>query len=204
MAGSGQAAFGVQPRDALQVDEEVNVARLANPKREDLAPPSQEIWDRVWASRGAVGGPQSVLMYVPELGARVAELGDYIRFHGLLEATDRELAMLSTAREIEARYEWQAHEPLALKAGVRPEAIEVIRSRGATDALTARERVIIGVVRSLYREHRLSDDLFKAALGELGREKLIELVALAGQYGLLGFVLNGFEVDLPASASPTF
>ncbi|HTE83305.1 MAG TPA: hypothetical protein VK821_01065, partial [Dehalococcoidia bacterium] len=67
-----------------------------------------------------------------------------------------------------------------------------------------REQLIIEVVRSLYREHRLSDDLFKRAAAELGTERLVELVALAGHYGLLGFILNGFEVDLPPSAGLTF
>src|SRR5712692_11658144 len=180
------------------------MARLPNPKREDLSPEGQEIWDRVWKTRGAVGGPQSVLMHIPALGSRVAESGDYLRFHGQLAPADRELAMLTTGREVEARYEWQAHEPIALKEGVRPEAIEVVRSKGPVDSLSPRERIVVEVVRSLYREHRLSDELYKRALTELGPERLEELVALAGHYGLLGFILNGFEVYLPPNTAPTF
>jgi 4-carboxymuconolactone decarboxylase len=180
------------------------VTRLPNPRREDMSAESQQIWDQVWKTRGAVGGPQSVLMHVPQLGSRVAELGDYLRFGGLLAAPDRELAILTAGREVEARYEWQAHEPLALKAGVRPEAIEAVRSKGPVNSLMPREQLVVEVVRALYREHHLSDSLYQRALAELGREQLVELVALAGQYGLLGYILNGFEVDLPASAGPTF
>jgi 4-carboxymuconolactone decarboxylase len=180
------------------------MARLPNPTREELAPESQEIWDRVWKTRGAVGGPQSVLMRVPALGVRVADVGDYIRFQGQLAPQDRELAMLATGREVEARYEWQAHEPIARKEGVRSEAIEAVRSKGPVDGLQPRERLIIEVVRSLYREHRLSEELFRRAAAELGNERLVELVALAGHYGLLGFILNGFEVDLPETAGATF
>src|SRR6266568_8180222 len=131
------------------------MARLSPPKREDLSPADHEIWDRVWKTRGAVGGPQSVLMHIPSLGSRIAESGDYLRFHGRLAPADRELAMLATGREVEARYEWQAHEPIALKEGVRPEAIEVIRAKGPVTSLAPREQVIVEVVRSLYREHRL-------------------------------------------------
>lgn len=180
------------------------MARLPNPTREKLSEADQEIWDRVWKTRGAVGGPQSVLMHVPALGSRIAESGDYLRFHGQLDAADRELAMLTTGREVEARYEWQAHEPLALKEGVRSEAIEVVRSKGTVDGLLPREQLIIEVVRSLYREHGLSDELYNRAAAEIGTQKLVELVALAGHYGLLGFILNGFQVDLPATAGPTF
>jgi 4-carboxymuconolactone decarboxylase len=187
----------------LHIKEE-RMARLPAPKREDLPADWQETWDKVWSTRSPGQGPQSVLMHVPPLAVRVAESGDYLRMHGQLAPEDRELAMLSTAREVESRFEWQAHEPIGLKEGVRPEAIEVVRSKGSTNSLQPRERIIVDVVRSLYREHRLSEDLFKSALDEFGRERLVELVALAGHYGLLGFILNGFEVDIPATAGKTF
>jgi 4-carboxymuconolactone decarboxylase len=180
------------------------MARLPAPKREDLPADWQETWDRVWSTRSPGQGPQSVLMHVPPLAVRVAEAGDHLRMHGQLDPADRELAMLSTSREVESRFEWQAHEPIGLKEGVRPEAIEVVRSKGSTESLKPRERIIIEVVRSLYRQHRISDELFQEALNEFGRERLVELVALAGHYGLLGFILNGFEVDIPATAGKTF
>ena len=180
------------------------MARLPNPQREDLSAEWQQTWDQIWQTRSPGQGPQSVLMHVPPLAVRVAQQGDYLRFHGLLPAADRELAMLATGREVEARFEWQAHEPLARKEGVRPEAIEAVRSKGSVEGLTPHERVIVEVVRSLYRQRRIPDELFQRALAELGKERLVELVALAGHYGLLGFILNGFEVDLPPNTAPTF
>lgn len=180
------------------------MARLENPRREDLTAQNQEVWDRIWKSRGAVQGPHSVLMHVPPLADRAGELGDYLRFHGLLPGADRELAILTAGRELDARYEWQAHEPIARREGVRPEAIEILRAKGSPDGLTPREKTVVAVVRSLFREHMLADELYRQALAELGREYLVELVALAGYYGLIGYVLNAFEVDLPATAGPTF
>jgi hypothetical protein len=32
----------------------------------------------------------------------------------------------------------------------------------------------------------------------------VEVVVLAGYYGLIGYVLNVFEADLPAGATPPF
>jgi 4-carboxymuconolactone decarboxylase len=183
---------------------EAGMARLKEPTREQLAPDSQEAWDRIQASRGGVRGPFAVLMHVPALADRAAEVGDYLRFHGLLAGADRELAICCAAREIEARYEWQAHAPIAIKEGARPEAIEIVRARGSLDGLTPHERTIAEVVRSLYREHRLSDELYQQALAEFGREQLVELVTLAGYYGMIGYTLNAFEVDLPATAGSTF
>ncbi len=180
------------------------MGRVAIPRREDLKPEEQPFWDEVWGHRTMGTGPQSALMHVPPLAVRIARAGDAIRFSGRLPAADRELAMLATSREVEARFEWQAHEPIARKEGVRPEAIEAVRSRSPLDGLQPREQIVAGVVRALYREHRIPDDLYQRALAEFGVEQLVELVLLAGHYGLLGFVLNGFEVDLPPNAAPTF
>ena len=66
---------------------------------------------------------------------RLRKKGDYLRFHGTLPGADRELAILTTARELDVRYEWQAHEPIARREGAAPEAIEVARSRGAAESL---------------------------------------------------------------------
>lgn len=180
------------------------MARLARPKREDLSPETQKVWDKVGNPDGSLRGPHAALIYVPPLSERIGELGDFLRNHGALPAPDRELAIVATVREGEARFAWQAHERAGRNAGTRPEAIEAVRSKGSLDALAPRERLIVEVVRALAREHKLSDDLFQRALAEFGREQLVELVALSGYYGLVGFVLNAFEVDLPPNAAPTF
>jgi len=59
-------------------------------------------------------------------------------------------------------------------------------------------------VRTLYRAHRLTADEFARAEAELGRQGLIELVTLAGYYGMIAGVLNAYEVDLPTGATPAF
>ena len=178
--------------------------RLSEPTRDAQSPEGRAAWDQIAGTRGSVRGPFVPLMHVPVLAAKVAEVGTYLRFQGLLPGADRELAICASAREIESRYEWQAHAPLALKEGARSEALETVRTLGSLDSLTPRERTIVEVVRSLYRDHKLSDALFRSALADLGREQLIEVVTIAGFYRLIGSVLNGFEVDLPGNAGPTF
>jgi 4-carboxymuconolactone decarboxylase len=180
------------------------MARLPTPRREDLPPEAQAVWDKVANENGSLRGPHAALIYDPPISERIGELGDYLRNHGSLPAADRELAICATVREGEARFAWQAHEAAGKRVGVRPEAIEVLRRKGPLDDLTPHEQVIVEVVRSLAREHGLSDALFQRALAELGREQLVELVALSGYYRLVGYVLNAFQVDLPPSAAPTF
>ena len=89
------------------------------------------------------------------------------------------------------------HEPHAREAGTRPEAIEAVRANGPLDGLTARERLLVEIVRSLFRAHTLPEDLFARGRAELGDKQLVEAVTLAGHYSLIGFVLNGFAVPPP-------
>lgn len=180
------------------------MARLPSPRREQLSPDAQAIWDQIAASRGSVRGPSAFLMHHPALAQRVSEVGALLRFGGNLSAHDRELAILTAGREVEAAYEWVAHEPLGLEAGVRPAAIEVLRHQRPTTELLPRERLIIDSVRALFREHGLPDGLYQQLEREYSRDQLVELVVLAGYYGLIGFVLNAFGAEIPADARSPF
>lgn len=180
------------------------MTRLPEVTREELTPEGQQIYDRITASRGRVIGPFAMLLHHPTLAEKVAAVGEQLRFHSLLPGADRELAILTAGREVEAPFEWAAHEPIGLQEGTRPEAIAVVRERRPTDSLTPREALIIDTVRALFREHRLTDEQYARAEAGFGRQGLIELITLAGYYGLIGFVLNAFAVDLPAGVAPAF
>ena len=179
------------------------MTRLGVPDRSALGAEDQAVWDRIAAVRSGVRGPYGVLMHVPKLADRVRAVEDFFRFDGELPGADRELVILVAAREMEARYAWARHEHRGHEEGTRPEAIEAVRTNGAVDGLTERERLLIEITRTLLRSRRLPDDLYTRAVRELGERQLIELVALAGHYSLIGLTLGAFEVpqpdDLPAS-----
>lgn len=179
------------------------MSRLPPPDRDALPPEDQAVWDRIAAVRGGVRGPFGVLIHVPQLADRVRALEDYFRFDGELPAADRELVILVTAREMEARYAWARHEHRANEEGTPQEAVAAVRSNGPVDKLTKRDRLLVETTRTLLRARRLTEEQYAAAEAELGTRQLIELVALAGHYSLIGLTLAAFDVphpeDLPAS-----
>jgi hypothetical protein len=59
----------------------------------------------------------------------------------------------------------------------------------------------VEVVRTLLRTHELPDALYARGLAELGRQQLIETVALAGHYSLIGLAVNAFDVAPPENSS---
>jgi hypothetical protein len=81
--------------------------------------------------------------------------------------------------------------------GLREETIETIRAHGSLEKLLPRERLLVEIVRSLLRQHRLSEEIFTMALAELGPQKFVELVALIGHYSTIGSVANAFDVRPP-------
>ncbi|HEX2482509.1 MAG TPA: carboxymuconolactone decarboxylase family protein [Methylomirabilota bacterium] len=180
------------------------MTRVPEPTREQLDPDTRAVYDQIAATRGATRGPYGVLLHHPPLCERVAALGEQLRFRSGLPGADRELAILTVGREIEAAYEWVAHEVIARREGTRPEAIAVVRDGRSTAGLTPREAIIVDTVRALYRARRLTEAEFTRAEAELGRRSLVELVTLAGYYGMIGGILNAFDVDLPPGALPPF
>src|SRR5438309_6548705 len=179
------------------------MSRLTAPDRDALSADARTIWDRIAATRsgGVMRGPSSVMMHVPELAGRVMEVEDFFRTDAELPAVDRELVILATAREWGARFAWARHEARAREVNLRPEAIEILRKQGTLDGLTARERTLAEVVRTLLRTKELPDQLYQQALDELGRTQLVETIALIGNYCTIGLFIKGFEIP---EDGPTF
>ena len=105
------------------------MSRLPAVKREDLTSDHQQIWDRIHAKRSGGGGPYSMLMHSPAMADHLAATEDYFRDHSLLADADREIIILTAAREVDARYAWSRHEIRAHKVGISPDVIEALRAK---------------------------------------------------------------------------
>jgi 4-carboxymuconolactone decarboxylase len=169
--------------------------------RDQVAEGHQSIFDAIAESRGRVSGPFSVLLNSPEVAGRAAHLGSYIRFESTLSQQQRELAIITVAREFDCQYEWSAHEVLAKRVGVRDEAIDAVANRAPVGSLTEEEATIISYGRQLFGDHRVTDSTFDAASKMLGDQGVTELTATFGYYGMLACALNAFQVE-PSSEAP--
>ncbi len=164
-------------------------------ERGQVAADKRGLFDAIASSRGRVSGPFSVLLNSPEVAGRAAHLGAYIRFESTLTGAQRELAILTAAREFDCAYEWGAHEPLARNAGVPDAAIQAVANNEDLSTLTPDDAMIVRYGRELLRQHRVSDATFTAAKSALGEQGVTELTATIGYYGMLACALNAFEVE---------
>ena len=157
-------------------------------------------YDEIVGVLGRVGGPFGVLMHSPGLAEMVCKTGAHVRLQSSLTMVERELVILSLCREKDAAYEWAAHVGTARKAGMRDEAIEVMRNGGDTGGLKPDERDIIDYVRQLHRGNRIEQSLFDALKDRHGVRWLVELTATFGQYSYISAINNAFGMEPPADA----
>jgi 4-carboxymuconolactone decarboxylase len=165
----------------------------------------QLVHDRIASGpRGGVYGPLRVWLRSPVLADRLQSLGEFCRYHMSLEPRLFELAIIITASVWRSGYEWTAHAPKALEAGVDTAAIEAIR-RGEHSLLSRDDKVAVyEVALEVHEKHTLSEATYERAVKVLGEVALIVLVAVLGYYATISMTFNVFSVDISAGSLSPF
>src|SRR6266545_2113946 len=159
--------------------------RLPLPKREDLDELGKQHYDRVAAPGASIAGlqgPSGIGLYSPKAATHARALNRYLRFEAGFPPRVREIAILTTAREMDSQFEWAAHEPEAVKEGVPQAVIDVIKHRKSTEGLDATDALVIELGRQIWRDHKVASATFAKAKEVFGPHKLIDLVLLMGNY----------------------
>ncbi|HEX3709010.1 MAG TPA: carboxymuconolactone decarboxylase family protein [Pseudolabrys sp.] len=183
------------PRLAILDDQRMNDAQRALMSAMRAGPRGQSLTPR---------GPFAAWLHAPQFGGLVQQLGAHCRYQTALPARLSEFAILCTARQWRAQYEWFAHEPMAEKAGVKPKTIADVRAGRAPKSAPADERAIYAFVQELYKAKRVSDRTYKRVQAILGDAPTVELVGILGYYVLVAMTLNVFRMMPPADAKLAF
>ncbi len=179
--------------------------RLAPPDPGAYTPRQKEIHDAIAGGpRGGVRGPLAVWLHRPELAAAAQALGRYCRYDTLLPPHLSELAILVTASAWKAEYEWAAHAPIALKAGVPEAAIEAIRRGERPDLPDETMAATHAFAVEMTASRQVSDANYARAAAALGKEGVVDLVGILGYYGLISATLNAFRIPAPDGAPRAF
>ena len=172
------------------------MARLSNISREELKPEDQKYYDEISGSRGSVRGPYGILLHSPDLAARVAHTGAFVRYDFDIPESLKETVIITTAREIKSQYEFSAHARLARQAGVSEATIKAIADGSAPANLSGDEELVVRYTQQLLRDHKVNDATFNAVQEKFGVEGTLNMTVLIGHYLLVGQVLAAFEVEL--------
>jgi 4-carboxymuconolactone decarboxylase len=142
----------------------------------------------------------------------------FLRFGGAvlgamaLDPVVRELAILTVAKEAEAKYEWIQHVPIAKTVGATDEQIAAIaeadscapegsderiaRAASGGGVFDGAQQAAIELAAAVVRGPRISDDLYDCVRAQFSEREIVELLIAIGDYLMLARVMTVLEVDL--------
>lgn len=193
---SAQSSTGAFPKDVYADTGN----RLPAIKREDLDDAGKTLFDL--RGPGDSYGPAAIRLYSLPVAEHMGAVNNYLRYKSGLDPRLVQLAILVTARESDSEYEWTAHEPQGLKAGLQPEIIDVVKYRKSTDGLAEKDAVIIRLGREVLGKHHVDSDTAARALNLFGKQGLVNIVSLMGDYASTAILLNAFDQHVRPTDKP--
>ena len=155
------------------------------------------------AARGVdLSGPFVPMLRSPEVMSRARAMGDYLRFKSALPPRLSEFVILLTARRWTQQYEWNAHQPLALQAGVGRDVVSAIAEGRRPEKMSEDEEVLYTFCDELQRNQSVSDATYARAIARFGEAGVIDAVGITGYYTMLAMVLNTARTPLPDGGKP--
>lgn len=153
------------------------------------------------AARGnELRGPFVPLLRSPEVLSRARAMGDYLRFKSVLPPKLSEFVILLTARQWTQPYEWAAHHPLAIKAGLDPEIVKAIGDGRRPARMGEDEEALYNFCDELRRRQSVSDVTYAKTVSKFGEQGVIDTIGLVGYYSMLAMVLNTARTPTAAGA----
>jgi 4-carboxymuconolactone decarboxylase len=170
---------------------------------DEMTPAQKTMIDHLLAGeRGGTNGPFNVLLRSPEMGDLAQNLGAYLRFHSSLPRKLNEFAIVLTGRHWNAQYEFYAHRPLAIQAGMSEAVIDAVAAGKRPAGMKPDEETVYNFCTELENSKQVTDATFKAAVDKFGERGAVDLIAIQGYYTLVSMILNVDQYPLPDGAKP--
>jgi 4-carboxymuconolactone decarboxylase len=179
--------------------------RFAEIPLERMTPAQRTVAEAIMSGpRGRMSGPFNAWLRSPELADRLQKVGDYVRFNTSLDKRLNEMAIIMTAQYWGSQYEWYAHVPLAIKAGLDPETIAALGAGKKPEKMKDDEAIVWEFTTQLRRDHGVDDAIYAKAVDKFGEPGVMDLVAVNGYYDVVSMTLNVAHVAPPSGAELPF
>jgi 4-carboxymuconolactone decarboxylase len=159
----------------------------------DPTPEVAEILGKTAISDGPPLNIFATLAHHPRLLKRFNVLGGLFLGRGVLPAREREIVILRTGWRTGCEYEFGQHVALGRRAGLTDEEIRRLADAGA--AWPAEDAALVRLADELHETRDVSDGLWAELRARWDEAELLELVMLAGFYGMVSGFLNAARVQ---------
>jgi len=113
-----------------------------------------------------------------------------------------QLSVLIAAREIDQQYEWTGHELAGRRQGLEQSVIDVVKYNRDVAGLSEKDATLITFGRLLFREHKVSSELWAKMVSQFGRQRTVQIMAIMGEYFKVGFMMNAIDQHLQPGREP--
>jgi 4-carboxymuconolactone decarboxylase len=182
--------------------------RLPIVTRADMDELGKRLFDKTTADvksgRSLAGfqGPNGITLHSPRVAETDQRKNDYLRFESHLGRRHYEVAILVTARALNHQFEWAAHEPAALAAGVEPAVIDIIKYKRPLTGLQPKDAALIQLGREVFAFRSATSATLAEALKLFGPRDLVDAVSVMGHYAGIAILLNAFDQQLAPGQTP--
>ncbi len=185
------------------------MTRLNRKSPSDMSEGQRELYHRISEGRtvmadGEIGGPFDSWVLNPATGLRIWQLGGALRFKPTIDRRYVELAILMTGQLWQAQFEWFAHEPMALEAGLPQPVIDAVKRGAEPDFEDDGDEICWRFCRPLLDRKKVDDETYAITVARFGEAGVSDLINTCGFYTLVSMTLNTFDVQLPGGAENPF
>ena len=168
-----------------------------NPVTPGSRPELAAIEANISAERGRVSLLYQVLLNSPSLAQGWEQLLTAVRNRSSLPADLREMVILRVAVLNRAPYEFEAHVPHALKAGMSQEKIDALHDMAATaqvELFSEQERSVLALTDAMTRDIDVPDAVFESVKLRFNDQQMTDLVATVAAYNMVSRFLTAFKI----------
>jgi 4-carboxymuconolactone decarboxylase len=149
---------------------------------------------QIMVERGRVSELYQVLLNSPPIAHGWEQMLSAVRNRSSIGADVRELCILRVAVLNKAPYEFDAHEPIALAAGVSQAFIDEVRGADIPKNGTEIQRVALALTDAMTRDIDVPDSLWGEVKKHFDAQGQIDLVATIAAYNMVSRFLTALHI----------
>ena len=170
----------------------MRIEPIAPGTRPELA----ELEAQIAAQRGRVSLLYQVLLNSPPMAHGWEQLLTAVRNQSTLPADLRELVIIRVAVLNRATYEYEAHVPIALKAGATEEKIAALRDPASIgEGLSEMEHTLIALTDAMTRDIDVPAALYQRVRGFLDDRQVVDAMVTIGAYNMVSRFLVALDLS---------
>lgn len=153
------------------------------------------IEERIQAERGRISVLYQALLHSAPIAEGWEAMLTAVRNRTQVSPGLRELIILRVAVLNRADYEFSAHVPHALQAGLDEAQIAAVRQEGIASLFSEEERLVLELTDSMTRDIHVPAPLFDAVLQRFGNTVTVEIAATVAAYNMVSRFLLALGIQ---------